>query len=95
MLGIRPLINLAVGGSCSVFEVTHTIYKYASNRLSDKAPPSAIINYSLLIINCRIDDASRSIAHSFEWDIEMKNKEEVSADKPNVQSVRDLAARCF
>ena len=32
-------------GSCSVFEVAHSVYKYAPNRLSDKASPSTIINY--------------------------------------------------
>ena len=38
-------------GSCSVFEIAQPVYKYAPNGLSDKAPPSIIINYSLLIIN--------------------------------------------
>ena len=36
-------------GSCSVFEVAQSVYKYAPNRISDKATPSAIINYQLLI----------------------------------------------
>ena len=38
-------------GSCSVFEVAQSVNKYAPNKFLDKAPPSAIINYSLLIIN--------------------------------------------
>ena len=33
------------------FEVAHSVYKHTTNRLSDKASPSAIIHYSLFIIN--------------------------------------------
>ena len=38
------------------------------------------------------DVASRSIAHSFGYG---RARKKCLADKPNVQSVRDLAARCF
>ena len=36
---------------------------YASNRLLDKAPPSAIINYSLLIINLNAVAAMTAFVH--------------------------------
>ena len=53
-------------GSCSVFEVAHSVYKNAPNRFSDKATPSAIIHYSLLIINfncglCSVFEVAQSV----------------------------------
>ena len=48
MLGIRPLINLAVGGSCSVFEITHSVYKYATNRFSFRARPTKPVILSVV-----------------------------------------------
>ena len=38
-------------GSNFVFEVAHSVYKYALNKFRIKASPSSIINYSLLIIH--------------------------------------------
>ena len=48
MLGIRPLINLAVGGSCSVFEVAQSVYKYATNRFSFRARPTKPVILSIV-----------------------------------------------
>ena len=48
MLGIRPLINLAVGGSCSVFEVAHSVYKYAPNKFSFRAQPKNFVILSVV-----------------------------------------------
>ena len=48
------------------FEYTHSVYKHALNRFSDKATPSAIIHYSLLIINfncgsCSVFEVAQSV----------------------------------
>ena len=50
-LGVRCGRRLAAPNS--VFEVAQSVNKHAPNKISDKAPPSAIINYTLLIINCK------------------------------------------